>query len=136
MRPLTTKAVVDALYTFKDTTAQGADALGPRAYKLLPTEAIDELTALLQSCRDKRAWPWQVLFKAMVLLDKARCGCRTVGLLQFPIRIGMRTFPPATRQWCREYAEHWDHALSGSSAPCSAVINALRVEIGEANNEQ
>ena len=95
---------------------------GPKAYKLLPPEAIDELTGLLADCRRRpglqadcrrrRAWPWQVIFNVMVLLAKARGGYRTVGLLQFFTRLGTRTFRPATRKWCRAHADHWDHAIS------------------------
>ena len=129
------KAVLSAMYSLSDRTAYGADATGPSALKLLPTDAEQALTAPLADCRRQGAWPWQSLLNTVVHKGISGAECWTVGLLPLFTRLGKRTFRSAPRHWRAAHEVHWDHALAGCSARMSALINALRVATARAQDQ-
>ena len=58
---------------------------------------------------------------------------RSIGLLQLLPRIWLCIRKLSdTRDWFKERASFYDHALAGSSALRSALLQALRIELAEA----
>ena len=113
----------EALFSFRDNTGQGVDAIGPRFVKWLPRRARQELLELLTQAERVGSWPWQVLMVLEVLLPKPQGGTRAVGLLPFVARVWlrMRKFT-TTRRWSAEQARAYDDAIAGSSALRSAMV--------------
>ena len=94
---ITVDDVDQALYTFKDATAQGADRTGPRFYKHLPHAARCCLAGMLNGIEDKGTWPWQLHNTLVVLLGKPSGGFRPIALINFVIRLYFRVRRPHTR---------------------------------------
>ena len=72
----------------------------------------------------------------MVLKAKPRGGERTLALICMFARITTRLFRAQTRAWSAAKARHWDHAIAGSSALRSVVLQALRKELAIAHGHQ
>ena len=72
--------VRQALYTFDDRTGQGADHTGPRFYKNLPGEGLEDLAAQINQWEKKRevACPEQLLMNIIAVLAKPVGGQRPI----------------------------------------------------------
>ena len=135
-RPFRAADITAALYTFKDETALGADGLSPLHFKCLPPMGIQAFCDLVNLVCTSVAWPYQVLCNKMVLKAKPRGGERTLALFCMFAWITTRLFRGQTRAWTAAKARHWDHAIAGSSALRSAVLQALRKELAIAHGHQ
>jgi len=127
-QPYSVQHLDDAVCTFNDNTALGADQVGPRFVKNLPLEGRIMLVDLLNSCIANVVWPWQLMLNIMVLLPKDLGGERPIALANFLVRLCLRMMRATSQKWCAKWAGHWDHAIASSSALRSAVLQAFMVE--------
>lgn len=123
--------VDDALFTFKDSTGQNVDGVGPLFIKTLPREGRQDFANLIGACQTLFAWPWQAYCVLGALLPKADGGERVIGLLPMVCRVGIRVHRGRTRKWCAERARFWDFAVAESSALRSAIITQLRIDLAD-----
>ena len=81
----------DALFTFKDKTGSGTDAISPRFVKNLPAAARSECLSILKECEACLSWPWQLNLEKAVTVPKPAGGDRCVFLITFLQRLWLRT---------------------------------------------
>ena len=130
--PFTMEDLDKALYTLVDTTALGADFVSPRFIKNLPYMGRLQLLFIINFMLKRCMWPWQLLLNLISLMGKPLGGERPICVANFITRLALRMLRPEGRQWSRQYARHWDHAVAKSSALRSAVIQAFLVESAKA----
>ena len=93
-----------ALSTFSPVNGRGIDETGPSDYQQLSDLAIVHLINVWTDAESCGHWPAPLQLNRIVLKGKPKGKDRTLGLLQFPLRLWRRVRQPLIAQWRREEA--------------------------------
>ena len=125
-------AIRKALRLFPCNTAIGPDDLHFRLLADLPDNALIQLGSMFKTAISNLTLPIQVLVNLLCLLGKKAGGSRVIAIMCSFFRCLMKANGSAIREWDLEHGHMYDSALAGCSSLQAAVLRALKIENGTA----
>ena len=107
-----------------------------RELRMLPPEAIKELTIILNLIETNCAWPAQILQVLVVLIPKPKGGDRPISLVSLIFKLWEVLNACTITKWEDEKIVFWDDAVRGSSALRAAALRRLRAEAASLMGEE